>query len=415
MTVGYPSWRRSVTALLAVGVLLVAACTEDSGDAASDVDPSEALGTENPAEGEPIQIGYVYDGTTDVIDASAELAAAEAAAQYVNDYLGGVAGRPIELDVCSTDQTPAGASDCVTQMTADEVPVVLNGVTGQAPVLFRPLADAGIPVFVTAAGDPSIMSAERVHILGNGIVALLGAPAQIAADNDVDRVAMATIDVPAASGALEGAAPAFFANVGIEVDLVLIPPDTPEVTPNIAAALESDPGEFVVIGDPAFCAKALDGIEAAGFDGQLVIIQQCMDDALRESATNLEGAALTTFATDDPDSEEFRLYQAVMDTYAEDGELGAQAPNGYQAVVGFARAMEGLTGEVNAETVESALSAMPPTPMPLADGITYQCDGQQVELATSMCSTDVLWTELDAEGNGTDYQVLEGAPFLSLG
>jgi hypothetical protein len=27
----------------------------------------------------------------------------------------------------------------------------------------------------------------------------------------------------------------------------------------------------------------------------------------------------------------------------------------------------------------------------------------------------VLWTELDAEGNGTDYQVLEGAPFLSLG
>jgi hypothetical protein len=38
-----------------------------------------------------------------------------------------------------------------------------------------------------------------------------------------------------------------------------------------------------------------------------------------------------------------------------------------------------------------------------------------VAIAPSMCSTDVMWTELDAEGNGTDYQVLEGAPLLDLG
>ena len=145
----------------------------------------------------------------------------------------------------------------------------------------------------------------------------------------------------------------------------------------------------------------MDAIAAAGFDGQVVIIPQCIDEALLESATNLEGAILPTYASTDPDSEEFQLYTAVMDTYAdEDAERGGVAPGGYQAVVGFARA---------------TFTAMEPTPMPLADGITYQCDGQQVAVVLAFCSVDVLYTELDAEGNGTEYHVLDGASLPEMG
>jgi hypothetical protein len=77
--------------------------------------------------------------------------------------------------------------------------------------------------------------------------------------------------------------------------------------------------------------------------------------------------------------------------------------------------MDGLTGRVTAESTQSTFTAMEPTPMPLADGITYQCDGQQVAVVPAFCSTDILWTELDAEGNGTDYQVLDGASLPELG
>jgi branched-chain amino acid transport system substrate-binding protein len=417
--------RRSLLAVLAIGALLVGACASDDdagsgggggsgGD--SGVDAAEVLGAENAASGEPIQIGYIYDGTTDVIDNAPELEAAEAAAEYVNNYLGGVAGRPIELNVCSTDQTPSGGSECVRQMTSDRVPVVLNGVTGQAAVVFRPLNDAGIPVFTPSAGDPSILSSPLMHIMGNGLAALLAGPAKIAADADIDRVALVSIDVPAASGALEAAGPSVFDNAGVELELVLIPPDTPDMTPNIAAELENDPGMIEVVGDPNFCAKAMDAIAAAGFDGQVVIIPQCIDQALVESATNLEGVILPTYASTDPESEEFQLYTAVMDTYAdEDAERGGGAPGGYQAVVGFARAMEGLTGDVTAERVQSTFTSMEATPMPLADGITYQCDGQQVAVVPAFCSVDILYTELDAEGNGTEYRVLDGASLPEMG
>jgi len=196
----------------------------------------------------------------------------------------------------------------------------------------------------------------------------------------------------------------------------MIPPDTPDMTPNIAAELENDPGQIQVVGDPNFCAKAMDAIAAAGFDGQIVIIPQCIDQALIESATNLEGAILTTYTTTDPDSEEYQLYNAVMDTYADpDTERRGPAPGGYQAVVGFARAMRGLAGDVTAESIQSTFTGMEPTPMPLADGITYQCDGQQVAVVPAFCSTDILWTELDADGNGTEYHVLDGESLPEMG
>jgi branched-chain amino acid transport system substrate-binding protein len=409
-------------AVLVVVVLLAATCASDdetggSGSGGgSDQDPAQVLGAQSPASGEPVRIGYVYDGTTDLIDNAAELEAAEAAVDYVNDYLGGVAGRPIELDVCSTDQTPAGASDCVGQMVADRVPVVLNGATGQAPVLFRPLADAGIPVFTTGAGDPSILTNPLVHVLGNGLAALLSGPAKLAADADIDRAALVSIDVPAASGALEAAGPPVYEDAGVELDLVLIPPDTPDMTPDIAAELTDEPGQIQVVGDPNFCARAMEAIATVGFDGQIMIIPQCIDQSLAESATNLEGALLTTYTTTDPDSEEHQLYDAVMDTYADpDTERRGPAPAGYQAVVGFARAMQGLTGEVTTESIQSTFTAMEPTPMPLADGITYQCDGRQVAVIPAFCSSDILWTELDADGNGTDYQVLAGDSLPQLG
>jgi branched-chain amino acid transport system substrate-binding protein len=410
-------------ALLGVAALLVAACSsDDSGggaggdEGASAVDPADVLGPENVAAGDPVVVGYVYDGTTDVIDNAAELDAAQAAVEYVNQHLGGVAGRPLELDVCSTDQTPSGAADCVTQMVADGVPVALNGVTGQGPVLFPRLAEEGVPVFTPGTGDQESLTTPGIYIMGNGILSLLAGPAQLAADAGFDRAAIVVIDVPAASGVLEEAAPLFYDQVGVEVDVVTVPPETPDMTPNIAAELANDPGQFAIVGDPAFCAKALTGLANAGFDGTIMVIPHCLDDAVVESATNLDGAVMTTFTTTDPDSEEHQLYDAVMESYADASvDRGGVAPTGYQAVVGFVRAMAGLTGDVTAESVQAALAAMPPTPMPLADGITFQCDGQKVLIAPNICSTDVLQTELDADGNAKGYTILEGASLLGPG
>lgn len=421
----HKGWGRTAMALLGVGALLVsAACSDDDTDTgggdgaeedAPEVDLTEVLGEPNPATGEPLRLGYVYDGTTDVIDNADELEAAEATAEYVNEYLGGIGGRPIEFEVCSTDQTPSGAADCVTQMVTAEVPAVLNGVTGQALSVFPGLAEAGIAVFTPGAGDRENQTTPGIYIMGNGILSLLAGPALLAEQAGVERAAILVIDVPAASGLLETAAPLFYEQVGVEVEVVTVAPEAPDMTPNIAAAMANDVGQFAVVGDAAFCAKAMDGMTNAGFEGQISLIPHCIDDTLRESA-DLEGVVVSTFTNSDPESEEYQIYQAVMGTYASEGlDIAGTPMTGYQAVLGFARAMEGLTGEVTSESIKAAFAAMGPTPMPVAEGLTFQCDGQQVSIAPNFCSTDALWTTLDAEGNPTGYEVLDGAEILSLG
>ena len=420
-----PNPRRRLVAAALATALLVGACASDDeggtsggggggggGSATTEPVDTAVLGEKNAAAGDPVKIGFVYDGTTDAIDNAGDLDAAEAAVEYVNEYLGGVAGRPVELEVCATNQTPAGAGDCVSQFARAEVPVVLNGVTGQAGALFEPLSEAGIPVFVTAA-DPRAASAT---ILTNGILSLAAGPAKVFADAEVEKAVVIGIDVPAASATLKQSMPIFYEQAGVDVEVVLIPPDTPDMTPNIQAALADNPGGMTVVGDSLFCTKAMNAIEAAGFEGELVIIPQCIDQSFLDNVSNLEGATMLTTNSTDPESEEYQLYRAVMTTYGgDDIDLGATAPQAYQSVVGFARAMKGLEGDVTADTVEQTFAGMEPTPLPLADGMRSSATASRSPSPPSTCSVDVLQTTLAAGRQRHLLPGLKGAEILDLG
>ncbi len=416
---GWTPTRRRVAVGVAAVTMLAGSCSSDDGSAAVPEDPTSStidadavLGTPDPATGETLRIGYAWDGATAAVDTTEDLETAQASVEYVNEYLGGIAGQRVELVPCSSDQTPAGAGACANQFIVEEVPVVLNANTGQAAGFFEPLATAGVPIFAAGA-DPRNAG---VTVLSNSVLALAAGPAQVLADAGVTRAAIIGIDVPAASAALKTSATLFYEEVGIEPDVILIPPDTPDMAPHIQAALTKDPGGISVVGDPVFCAKAMAGIAFTAFSGEIAIIPQCMDDNIRENATNLEGVHTVTTFNSDPTTEEFQLFQAVMEKYAgSDAETGGSNAASYQVVVGFARAMQALTGEVTAASVRAALESMPATPMPLAQGLTFQCNGTRVPTFPMFCSNDVYQTVLDAQGNPRDFEVLNGDSLMDLG
>jgi len=60
------------------------------------------------ATGAPIKIGVVSDGRTAAFDNTVQLRAAAAIVKYLNDYRGGIGGRPISLVTCETAGDPAG-------------------------------------------------------------------------------------------------------------------------------------------------------------------------------------------------------------------------------------------------------------------------------------------------------------------
>jgi ABC-type branched-subunit amino acid transport system substrate-binding protein len=364
-----------------------------------------------------VSIGFVYDGVTAAIDLSGELTGAKASVQYINEYLGGIAGRPIKLDVCSTNQTPSGAAACVTQFVTDKVLAVVNSDSGQQGSMLPQLANAGIPVFVGASLDPKTLSTPGIFVMENGLGYGIAGPAKLAQQARYKTAAIIVTDLPAAAGAVRAAAPLFYGRANVKVDVVAIPSATADMTPQIAAELSHKPGQFAIIGVPSFCASAIQAIKSVGFTGGIVVIPGCIDSTTAKIAGSLQGIKVVTASTSDPNSAEFKLFAAVTNKYATGSELSGPIVDGYQAMVGFGRAAAGLTGDITRSTITTALKTMKATPMPLADGITFKCDGKQVPIAPNICSTKILAGTLDANGQigASGYTVLDVSDLLTVG
>ena len=78
--------------------------------------------TEAPAaEGEPIIIG-LQNPEGDPNGSFPEYSAAvQAAVDYINTELGGLGGRPIELEICKTAISPDDSQRCANELVAEEV------------------------------------------------------------------------------------------------------------------------------------------------------------------------------------------------------------------------------------------------------------------------------------------------------
>src|SRR5690606_5592851 len=80
------------------------------------------------ADGEPFRIGMVNQENTPAGSYPELSQAVQAAVEYVNSQLGGLDGRPIEVEVCNTEFSAEGSTACGQRFVEDGVPVVLGGI-----------------------------------------------------------------------------------------------------------------------------------------------------------------------------------------------------------------------------------------------------------------------------------------------
>src|SRR5689334_1139554 len=116
-----PYTRPGLLVVAAVSLLLSACGSTGDHQPANSADSgSQATGpiSANPvkATGQPIKIGFVSNGKSAALDMSADHVGATAAKDYANNYLGGIAGRPVDLEICDDNNTPAGATNCANNL-----------------------------------------------------------------------------------------------------------------------------------------------------------------------------------------------------------------------------------------------------------------------------------------------------------
>jgi branched-chain amino acid transport system substrate-binding protein len=411
--------RLALPSLLVAVALITAACGSDSDDDASD-SPStgasttggpSALGTAKAATGAPIKIGFITQGVTASNDTINEVKGAKIAADYANAYLGGMGGHKIEITVCEEKGTPATAADCGQQMSTNGVQGVVVGAPAFMDNWLKTINGAGIPIAANQASTTLALQTPGVFVFSNGLSSF-GTPAAFARDKGLKKAVLLTIDLPTAVGPAKALAPTFFKNAGATVDIVPIAPGTPDMSPQIQAALSKNPDMWSILGNFSFCTSALTAMRTLGVTAPIIAIEQCIgaDKGKTIPGGGYNGVNIAVLAVSDPADKEFQLYSAAVDTYRDSAFVKDRGTGGWQAMLSFIRAYNATgTTDPTAAAITTALKTAKNVPYPLGGGATFQCDGSSLPgLAPNICTSTGIVAVADKDAVLSNYKPIDG-------
>ncbi|MCZ7528798.1 MAG: ABC transporter substrate-binding protein [Acidimicrobiia bacterium] len=388
-------------AVLLVGSLVVAACGDDGGS-------TEATGTTagtsggttttvggNRASGDPILVGFVNLEESPVASFPEAREAALAAADYVNEELGGVGGRPLELVVCTTTGLPEASEKCANELVEKGVVLVTAGADLGTAVSLPILEAAGIPFVGTAAVNLTEYSAPNSYLfVGGSLVEWLAQDRFVAETLQAKKVAMLHADIP--EGAL--AATTFGKDILTELgvtDVTLVPEDqnAPDFTPALSIVADGDPDAVMVMLAGQACVGVMQAKEALGLEMPFLYSGGCSAAAILEAGgSGAEGDYFSTEMTyyEDTSDEDVAVFREKLDQYGPDEPtLSLLAQIGFSNVMNLWELLNGIDADaVSPESVVTALQATKDQHNFMAH--PYTCDRQQVALTPAVCDTHAL-------------------------
>jgi branched-chain amino acid transport system substrate-binding protein len=298
-------------------------------------------------------------------------------------------------------------------MLAAKVPVVLSGQPASGGAIVKILEPAKIPFFINTGGDASVLSPD-VTVLANPTI-IIAAPIKIAEDTNVKKVAVVIVDVPAAAQAKIIGDP-LFKKAGIQASWTSVPLATPDVTPQIQAAISSGAQQFVIIGDTSLCVNTLKALKTLAFSGKVASNVNCLTDKAASAIPGgFDGLIVPTTRVFEDSEPDYKLLQAIAAKYTPgtptDDE--GQASLGFATVMGLARAMKDLKpADVTPAGIAKAFVTMSPQPQPLLSSQAFRCNRQASALLTSVCSNAAAIETLDKSGNVTHVEAFDATPYL---
>jgi len=401
-------WRIAAALAAALLLLVAAACGSDddddagSGDSTGDTTAGDVLGTPNPASGEPVKVGFISDGRTPAIDNTHMVPAVAATVEYINEYQGGIAGRPIELVTCETEGDPGKATDCGNQVVQESVVMTIMPENQQALAVHTVMAANGIPLFMYGVTEPAItQDVDSSFMIASLTAGLSALPIDVADEEGLDTVTVMVVDVPAATGFYEpgsfGAQQ--FEDAGVDLEVVKVPIGAPDITPQLNEV--GDDTVLHIVGDESLCIGAINGLRTNGFEGPITVLNTCVSDATKTAVgPNMDGVVMASpTPVGDDTNDGIQLWNAIYEEYAPDFDDPSQGLTTFVTTYSAWQALDGLSGEINPEAVRTTIKAAPEMPLVTGAGLNFRCNGKAAPATPAVCTAGALRVTLDDEGN----------------
>ena len=148
--------RRRLGQLLATtgGAATTGAGSATTGGAATTAAGAATTAAGVKATGEPIVIGIYTPADNPSFTAPELIDGAEAATDYVNNQLGGIGGRPIQLESCTTDYTAPRLTACANELFQKQPLIIIPGPDVGALTVQATFDATGIPLIGGASFTP---------------------------------------------------------------------------------------------------------------------------------------------------------------------------------------------------------------------------------------------------------------------
>ena len=371
------------------------AAAGSSSSAGSTTASSAVLGTPKKATGTPYVFGMINDETGPVTFPEAR-AGAQAAASYVNDYLGGINGHPIQIDNCVSDASPATSARCANELIAKKPIAILGAADVGAPATIPIYAHAnlaylgGIPFTPVPEVAPNSIQFWSVSVGDNAAAAVYAAK-----HLGVKSVALMYFDNPQGKSIL-GILPPVFKAAGItNVKTIPLSPTTPDPSPQ-AALVQSSGAQLAYIDIPNGCGEVLKAIKSVGFTGKVIGIDPCTaPPVIAAAAGGAEGMYFASpFVLQTGNDPQAQLFRAAMAKYASPTTaIDSISTAGFATVMNVQKMLSTISGTPTTKSILAAFKSGSNHPNFLSH--PYTCDGKQMKGLPAICNDYYLINKIE--------------------
>ena len=371
-----------------------------------------SFGTPKKATGSPYVFGMINDETGPVTFPESRQGAI-AAMNYVNDYLGGINGHPIQIDSCIGDGTPAGAAKCATELVAKHPLAILGAADVGAPASIPIYGHAnlayigGIPFTPVPFVAPNSIQFWSVSVGDNAAAAVYAGKTLSA-----KKVALMYFSNPQGKSIIPQIVPVFKAAGVSTVKLIPLSPTSPDPSPQ-AALIQSSGAELAYIDVPNGCGNVLKSLKSVGYTGKLMGIDPCgAPPVISASAGGAEGMQIASpFILATGTSQQAQLFQAALKKWAAPGTLiDSPSVAGFATVMNVQAALSKVSGTPDTKSILAAFKTGSDHPNFLSH--PYTCDGQQMTGAPAICNDFYLMNQVKngelTQPNTTDWTTSKG-------
>jgi branched-chain amino acid transport system substrate-binding protein len=406
-----------VTLTAATALTACSSSTSASGGSSGSTSTGYNGAALKKATGAGVPFGFVNQEGAATGDFTQAAVGTQVAQDYINNELGGIGGRPMNIDQCITNGTPEKSQSCANKLVGDKVLSVMTGVDTGAPASMPIYEGAQIPLTFGAPQQP------QEYASTNAFYGLGGAPSQVSAvarfiKDKIGATSVVTIgtDAPSAIPAYKYLLQGPLKKLGIAESYLGAPVGTADFSTQAQQAVSQAPGAIVLFVGPQDCIKVIKALQGAGSTIPAIGTGACVVPALftqaSVSAKGMYFTGETQQLQQSPQTDEMKQFLYAFQKYsgAAESTIDAYTLLGFQSTMNLWE----LSNKIGSDKLTSAsITAFLKSTKDQHNWLStpYTCAGPPVKTFPAICH--VVSTVYQFDGKGlVDIGSFEGMDLL---